>query len=283
MLLSYRVRRLGPALREEPLPVMGLALSAVAHVMVLTALAMLAGVLSQWNQSRVYVVNLVPAVAAIGAAPTRIPQTPSLPPRPEAAEPPSPARESVPPEPKTRPALPETSLPQARSPTRPPALPRPGEKESPSLASSTDQPDRRTRESQPPREVKPAPPAVARPAVAPIPLGRPGGSPVGTASLSLDVSDFPFTYYLRQIQQKVSEKWVPPGREAEPGNRVVVLFEIGRDGQVRVSKVERSSGNAIYDQSALRAITEASPFPPLPQEFPASFLRVHFGFEFQRG
>jgi protein TonB len=105
---------------------------------------------------------------------------------------------------------------------------------------------------------------------------------VGTASLSLDVSDFPFTYYLRQIQQKVSEKWVPPARESEPGNRVVVLFEIGRDGQVRASKIERSSGNTIYDQSALRAVMDANPFPPLPQQFPAHSLRVHFGFEFQR-
>jgi protein TonB len=283
MLLPYRFRRLGPALKAEPLPVVALALSAIVHVMALAVLAILAGIWSQWNQSKVYVVNLVPAVAAIGTAPARIPQVPALPPRPTTPEPPSSAPESTAPEPKTRPTLPETSLPQARSPTRPPALPRPGEKESPSLASAADRPDRRP--PQPSRESKPEPPAAAAPraAVAPIPLGRPGGSPAGTASLSLDVSDFPFTYYLRQLQQKVSEKWVPPAREAEPGNRVVVLFEIGRDGQVRATKIERSSGNAVYDQSALRAIMDANPFPPLPQEFPAHSLRVHFGFEFKRG
>ena len=47
--------------------------------------------------------------------------------------------------------------------------------------------------------------------------------------------------------------------------------------------VEKSSGNTLYDQSAVRAVMEASPFPPLPPEFKASSLRVHFGFEFQPG
>jgi TonB family protein len=119
--------------------------------------------------------------------------------------------------------------------------------------------------------------------VAPIPLGRPSGSPVGTASLSLEVTDFPFTWYLREVQQRVSAKWVPPAREAEPGNRVVVLFEIGRDGRISDPKIERSSGNFLYDQAARRAVIEASPFRELPQEFPAHSLRVHFGFEFKRG
>mgnify|MGYP001263477411 CR=1 FL=1 len=62
-----------------------------------------------------------------------------------------------------------------------------------------------------------------------------------------------------------------------------MLFEIQRDGQIREPSVERSSGTALYDQPALRAVPGASPFPPLPPEFKASSLRVHFGFEFQPG
>jgi TonB family protein len=42
--------------------------------------------------------------------------------------------------------------------------------------------------------------------------------------------------------------------------------------------VEKSSGNPLYDQAALRAITEATPFPELPKEFTQGFLRVHLGF-----
>jgi len=79
----------------------------------------------------------------------------------------------------------------------------------------------------------------------------------------------------------VTEKWVQPTRTTGPGLRVVVLFEIARDGQVTGSKVEQSSGNSWYDQSALRAIVEANPFPPLPEGFPGQSLRVHFGFDFK--
>lgn len=128
----------------------------------------------------------------------------------------------------------------------------------------------------------PTPPAVAaRPGTEPAPLGRPDSTARATGSISLDVSDFPFTYYLRQLQAKISERWAPPRGAAAGGERAVVVFEIGRDGQIKEPSVERSSGNAIYDQSALRAIMEASPFPPLPPEFRASSLRVHFGFEFR--
>jgi len=49
-------------------------------------------------------------------------------------------------------------------------------------------------------------------------------------------------------------------------------------GRIRDPLVEQTSGDSLFDQSALRAVMEASPFPPLPQEFKASSLRVHFGF-----
>jgi len=100
-------------------------------------------------------------------------------------------------------------------------------------------------------------------------------------SISLDVSDFPFTYYLRQIQAKISERWAPPRPAAQGGQRAIIMFEIGRDGSIKEPTLEKSSGLAPYDQSALRAVAEASPFPPLPPEFKAPSLRVHFGFEFQ--
>jgi protein TonB len=138
----------------------------------------------------------------------------------------------------------------------------------------------------PPAPATPAAPptvAAAKPGVDPIRLGRPNAPTTSTGSIAVDASEFPFTYYLRLIQSKIGERWTPPRAAATGGERVTVLFEIQRDGQVREPSVEKSSGNALYDQSALRAVTEASPFPPLPPEFKASSLRVHFGFEFQPG
>ena len=96
--------------------------------------------------------------------------------------------------------------------------------------------------------------------------------------MRLDVSDFPFTYFLRQFPTKVSERWTPPETATAGVVRAVVRFEIGRDGHVTAPVLEQSSGDARYDQSALQAVAEASPLPPLPAEFKAASLRVHFGF-----
>jgi protein TonB len=96
-------------------------------------------------------------------------------------------------------------------------------------------------------------------------------------AVTLNASDFPFAWYLRQVQSKISQKWEGQARD---GNQPQVVFEIGRDGKVTGLKIEKSSGNPLYDQAALRAITEATPLPPLPEEFTESSLRVHLGFNY---
>ena len=269
-------RRFGPALGGGSFPLFGVTVSAAGHILTAAAFLLLAGLWNQWNASKVYVVNLVPAVSIMGSSTSRS-TVPSLPPRPVISEPQRPEPEPVAKEAPAAPKPAEPSLPQPRAASRPAALPRPGEKELPPLTASAE----RRSAAAPPRSESPGATVEARTAVPPVPLGRPDGSPAGVASLALDVSNFPFTWYLQQVQRKVTEKWVQPTRTTGPGLRVVVLFEIARDGQVTSSKVEQSSGNSWYDQSALRAIVEANPFPPLPEGFPGQSLRVHFGFDFK--
>jgi TonB family protein len=120
------------------------------------------------------------------------------------------------------------------------------------------------------------PPAAAPPAVsgAPPPLSKPERSNVGIEG------DFPFTYYLRQLHAKVSERWRRPPLVATEQTSAVIYFEIDREGQIRGDpKVKQSSGNELYDQSALRAVVDSVPFPPLPREYDRSTLRVHFRFD----
>jgi len=130
----------------------------------------------------------------------------------------------------------------------------------------------------------PPAPAVAsapsRPAAVP---GRPGQTTapsVSGSNLSVDASDFPYTYYLRQLHAKVSERWRRPPLVATEQSSAVVYFEIDREGQIRGDpKIKQSSGNELYDQAALRAVVDAIPFPPLPREFPGQYLKVNFGFD----
>jgi protein TonB len=97
------------------------------------------------------------------------------------------------------------------------------------------------------------------------------------------VSDFPHAWYLRQVLQKVEDRWQRQGHASEPEDKPLILVEIQRDGSIRPPRVEKTSGNAFYDQAAVRAILEASPFPPLPEEWTRPSLRVMFRFELRTG
>lgn len=100
-------------------------------------------------------------------------------------------------------------------------------------------------------------------------------------SLSLDNDNFPFTYYLLLIRDKISGNWNPnfallPLGE---GEQAVIAFNIQKDGSISMPYIENTSGIAYLDQSALRAVLSSSPFPPLPGEFGEDYLGIHFGFE----
>ena len=118
---------------------------------------------------------------------------------------------------------------------------------------------------------------VARATPPPQPIGRADGSPQGAGALTLNRSDFQFAWYIRTVHAKITDKWA--GR-ALPGQQPVAVFDINRDGRISGLAIKKSSGNSYYDQAALRAITEAAPFPPLPPEFSGPVLRVHLGFNF---
>ena len=271
----------GPALGKGRLPVTATIFSALLHGSLAVGVVVSA---SYWTteKPKTYVVNLVPAVAAVGTpqgraeappAPTPPPPLP-LPPRAEEIARPAPSRPAELPAREAPRDMPprarDAALPDRTLPTRAPALPKAGDKELPPMASTAKAPP--TPSERPAADV-----ARAAPPPPPMPLGRRDGSPQGAGAMTLNASDFPFAWYLSRVQAKVTERWTG---KALPGQQPVAVFDINRDGQVSRLAIERSSGNSYYDQAALRAITEANPFPPLPAEFPGQTLRVHLGFNF---
>ncbi len=275
--LDPGLRRPGPALRKGRLPLAALGVSALGHA--LFVLGLLATVMwGGWRTEKVQVVNLVPTVAAVGdpnapAGPVLpvqppVPQAPRVPtpvPLPPAEPRPAPAREAPA---RETPSLPAPSLPASRPVARP-ALPRPGEKELPPVAGASGVP-----RGEKTGEGRPAPTSS---------LGTATGSTSGTGALTLDVSDFPYAWYLRQVLQKVEGQWQRQNRPHEPEQKPLVFVEIQRDGSIRMPRIEKSSGNSLYDQAALRAVMEASPFPPLPEDWSKPSLRVLFRFDVRRG
>jgi len=93
-----------------------------------------------------------------------------------------------------------------------------------------------------------------------------------------------FAYYVRGVQQKVSENWLK--YEVDPrvndARRVYVTFDIERSGRPTNVVVEQSSGVPSLDMSAVRAIQRIDTFGQLPNEYSGSKVSVEFWFDFKR-
>jgi TonB family protein len=95
---------------------------------------------------------------------------------------------------------------------------------------------------------------------------------------------FPHAYYIDLLRNRISSSWysslVAPGLK---GKYVTgVYFIVRRDGEISDLRVEKPSGNASLDLSARRAIENAAPFAPLPNDFSSQYLVVHFEFEWEK-
>lgn len=108
--------------------------------------------------------------------------------------------------------------------------------------------------------------------------GSPTGNPLGTSAFGseiagLDNPDFKFGYYLDQLLSAIDAKWNRPPL----GDQVqcTISFRIQRDGGITELTVARSSGYNSFDLAALRAVQNASPFPPLPRAYRNDSLGVN--------
>jgi TonB family protein len=98
----------------------------------------------------------------------------------------------------------------------------------------------------------------------------------GASVTSFD-SDFPFAYYVEQLQALVGANWIKP--QVPDETSCVVYFRIQRNGQVTDVKVQQPSSLSHYDRSASRSIFAANPLPPLPPEYKGEYLGVHLRFQ----
>ncbi|MCL6506609.1 MAG: TonB family protein [Bryobacteraceae bacterium] len=93
-----------------------------------------------------------------------------------------------------------------------------------------------------------------------------------------------FGWYRDLLEQIIAQKWrtdqVDPRLQTAPP--VIVTFLIHRDGRTSDIRIEQSSGNKALDYSALRAIYDASPFPPLPPGYERNEARIEIWFQLQR-
>jgi protein TonB len=172
------------------------------------------------------------------------------------------ARVAAPPSPPAPPV--EAAPPEGvRVETQPPPKPKP----------LPEKPPPKPKKEQPkPAAAPPPPPAPAGPA------GPPGG-PEGASISAVDAGDVEYAWYRASVTAALYSHWTRPILEGASGAyEVGVAFEIQRDGSVADLRVESPSGVPSLDRSALRAVADAAPLPPLPSAWRAAELPARYVF-----
>jgi len=205
---------------------------------------------------------------------------------------PKPAVKQTPPPPEKAVELPSRNarkVPEAAKAAKqePPPAPEP----KPSAQTQAESPSRRPLSA---RVRNPEPP---NPQGNEIPYGRggPAQGPYGMFQSEAGSGGFEFGdtggnfgqrygWYVTAIRNRISGNWllgtVDPAIRSAP--RVYVAFQILRDGRLVNIQLTTSSGVPSLDRSALRAVYDSSPMPPLPPDYTGSSVTVEFWFDFQR-
>jgi len=113
-------------------------------------------------------------------------------------------------------------------------------------------------------------------------VGRTGSGGVGIGSGGAFGNRF--GAYRDILEQKIGQRWRTDEVDARlrTAPAVIVTFSIFRNGSTGDVRVEQSSGNRVLDNSALRAVYEASPFPPLPMGYERDQATIEIWFQLRR-
>ena len=86
-----------------------------------------------------------------------------------------------------------------------------------------------------------------------------------------------FADYMVNLQNKLNKNWIAP--DFMPEGHIRVLFKIDREGNVISGDILESSGNRLYDESAVEAIHKSEPFGKFPNNSTREILTVNYCFD----
>jgi len=111
--------------------------------------------------------------------------------------------------------------------------------------------------------------------------GSGGGGGSSEFAGQIGLSNFPYTYYLQNLHGKISNNWLTAQIQTglSGAYHTTVLFKIFHNGRISDPKIVESSGVRTMDLSAIRAVRDASPFPPLPPGYEDEYLQIRLIFE----
>lgn len=86
-----------------------------------------------------------------------------------------------------------------------------------------------------------------------------------------------FSDYMTNVRSKLQKNWICPDFMEE--GHVRVLFKIDNHGNVIAGDILESSGNDVYDESAVNAIHKSEPFGEFPQNTTRQTITINYSFD----
>lgn len=83
---------------------------------------------------------------------------------------------------------------------------------------------------------------------------------------------------MKDVETRIKRNWSPP--KSSTNKKVIVSFEIAKDGRLLSYIIKQSSDVALVDKAAIEAIRLTSPFRPLPPEFKGQSVPIEFTFDY---
>ncbi len=94
---------------------------------------------------------------------------------------------------------------------------------------------------------------------------KPAAGAPGTEARGDIRTDPEVARWLLAVRSAVNAQWPALWRKEARDLAVEIGVQVADDGRVTHAGVDKSSGDRFFDQSALRAVWLASPFPPVPE------------------
>jgi protein TonB len=102
-------------------------------------------------------------------------------------------------------------------------------------------------------------------------------------TLQLNTAELKYRSYLLNMKTRIELYWEYPllaVKNAWQGN-LRITFKINEDGSVDEIKTANSSGYPVLDDSARTALRLAAPFPPFPEDFDITEIKINGRFEYK--
>jgi len=96
--------------------------------------------------------------------------------------------------------------------------------------------------------------------------GVPEGSPSGSAQAGAGGGQVGLArrLYYTEIWNAIRSQWALPDPSKYKGMEAILVLAIRRDGKILDIRFQKRSGNALFDESAEKAVRKADPLPPFP-------------------